>query len=131
MGQANRMIKPSLLIVESDDMIRNVLISALEKFGYSTIAVDTAEDGSQILNNKRFDVIISDYDLKDTTGLEFLKSLKSVYPDKTNVLMISYGDVENVSETKDYGIHHVIEKPFLFEELLNIIEGVTKNSLVA
>jgi DNA-binding NtrC family response regulator len=59
----------------------------------------------------------------DSTGLNFLVSLKNVCPNKTNVLMITYGDLDNISETKNCGIHDIIEKPFPFEELLRIVKN--------
>jgi DNA-binding NtrC family response regulator len=131
MARINQFKKPRLLLVEPDEMIRNVLVSAFEKFGYAIIAVDTAEEGFRILHEDGLDVIISDYDLNGTNGLKFFESLKNVCPNKTKVLMITYGDVENVSETAFYGIHHVVEKPFAFEEFLSIIGDTQENRLAA
>ncbi len=131
MARINQYKKPRLLLVEPDEMIRNVLVSAFEKFGYTIIAVDTAEEGFQALHEDGLDVIISDYDLNGTNGLKFFESLKNVYPNKTKVLMITHGDVENVSETAFYGIHHVVEKPFALEEFLSIIGDTQENRLAA
>jgi DNA-binding NtrC family response regulator len=123
MDNANGITKPRLLLVESNEFIRNALRTAFERSGYSIVAVETARDGSQVLNDDCLDVVISDYELMDSTGLNFLVSLKNVCPNKTNVLMITYGDLDNISETKNCGIHHIIEKPFPFEELLRIVKN--------
>jgi DNA-binding response OmpR family regulator len=90
MDSANRNTKPRLLLVESNEFIRNALRTAFEKSGYSIVVVETARDGSQILNDDCLDVVISDYELMDSTGLNFLVSLKNICPNKTNVLMITY-----------------------------------------
>ena len=130
MDSANRTTKPRLLLVESNEFIRNALRTAFERSGYSIVVVETARDGSQVLNDDCLDVVISDYELMDSTGLNFLVSLKNVCPNKTNVLMITYGDLDNISETKNCGIHHIIEKPFSFEKLLRIVEGTPKNNVI-
>ena len=131
MDSANGNTKPRLLLVESNEFIRNALRTAFEKSGYSIVVVETARDGSQVLNDDCLDVVISDYELMDSTGLNFLVSLKNVCPNKTNVLMITYGDLDNISETKNCGIHYIIEKPFSFEKLLRIVEKTPKTNLIA
>jgi len=131
MGKANRNTKPKILLVESNDLLRNVFRDVFEKFGYYIVAVDTAKAGSQILGDDCHDIVISDFDLKDTTGEEFFESLKSVCSDKTTVLMVDYGDIDNISEAKKHGIHYIIEKPFLIRELLQIVGEAFQNRMIA
>ena len=97
---ANRNTKPRLLLVESNDLIRDIFRELFEKHGYYIIAADTAKDGLKILNDECFDIVICDFDLYDNTGLDFLDSLKNICPNRTNVLMITYGDLVNISEVK-------------------------------
>lgn len=131
MGNDNKKCKPELLLVEPNDHIRRALRTAFQKTGYYIIAVDSAKHGSQILAEENFDVIICDFDLYDGTGKEFLGSLKDTNADKTTVLMVSHGDIENHSDLLDQGIDHVIEKPFLFERLLSIVKDACDQKLVA
>ena len=119
--------KPRLLLVESNDLIRDIFRELFEKQGYYIIAADTAKDGMKILSDEYFDIVICDFDLYDNTGLEFFESMKNICPNRTNILMITYGDLVNISEVKKLNIHHIIEKPFPFEELLRIVEGTFKS----
>ena len=114
--------KPRILLVVSNDLIRDVFKDLFERSGYNTLAVDTAKDGFKTLKDECFDIVICDFDLYDSTGVEFFESVKDVCPDKSNVLMTTYGDLANVMEDEILNIHHVIEKPFPFEELLRIVE---------
>jgi DNA-binding NtrC family response regulator len=131
MGNSKHNTKPKLLLVEPDEFIRNALRAAFYRMGYYIVAVDSKIHGQQILDVKCLDVIICDFDLYDGSGMEFLVSIKNVCPEKTTVLMITYGDLDNHSEAVKQGINHVVEKPFLFEKLLRIIENVHKHKLVA
>jgi two-component system response regulator HydG len=117
--------KPRILLVVSNDLIRDIFKDLFERSGYNTFAVDTAKDGFKALNDECFDIVICDFDLYDSTGVEFFESVKDVCSDKSNVLMTTYGDLVNVTEDEILNIHHVIEKPFPFEELLRIVEELS------
>jgi two-component system response regulator HydG len=117
--------RPRILLVVSNDLIRDVFKELFERSGYNTVAVDTAIDGFKALNDECFDIVICDFDLYDRNGVEFFESVKDVCPDKNNILMTTYGDLANVTEDEILNIHHVIEKPFPFEELLRIVEELS------
>ncbi len=118
--------QPKLLLVVSDDLIRDIFTQLFERSGYYTVSVERAKDALETLNDECFDIVICDFDLYDNTGLEFFESIKSICPDRTNILMTTPGDPVNVYEVKKLNIRHIIEKPFPFEELLRIVEGTFK-----
>jgi two-component system response regulator HydG len=122
--------KPRLLFVESNDLIRDIFRKLFKKSGYYIVAVDTAKDGLKALNDECFDIVICDFDLYDNTGLEFFESIKNICPDRTNILMITFGDLVNISDAEKLNIRHIIEKPFSFETLLRIIEDGPKTNLI-
>jgi two-component system, NtrC family, response regulator HydG len=118
-------IKPRVLLVVSNDLIRDVFKELFERSGYNTVAVDTAKDGFKAINDECFDIVICDFDLYDSTGVEFFESVKDVCPDRKNILMITYGDEVDITEEKRLNIQNIIEKPFPFEELLRIVEELS------
>ena len=123
MDNANGITKPRLLLVVSDDLIRDIFRKLFERSGYHTVAVEKAKDGLETLKDECFDVVICDYDLHDSTGVEFFKLTKNICPDRINILMITPGDLVNISDVKKLNIHHIIEKPFPFEELLRTVKN--------
>ena len=124
---ANGNPKPRLLLVVSDDLIRDIFRKLFERSGYYTVAVEKAKVGLETLKGECFDIVICDFDLHDSTGIEFFESAKDICPDRINILMITPGDPANVYEVKKLNIRHIIEKPFPFEELLRIVEGTFKS----
>lgn len=63
----------NILIVEDESAVRDVLVLALKKFG----TVETAPDGMEALSKvkkKHYDLIFSDIDMPQMTGLEFYNS---------------------------------------------------------
>ena len=113
-------IKPRVLLVVSDDLIRDIFTKLFVRSGYYTVAVDTAMDGFKTLKDECFDIVICDFDLYDSTGVEFFESTKDICPDRINILMITPGDLMNVPGVKKLNIRHIIEKPFPFDDLLKL-----------
>lgn len=122
MNGSNDKIKPRILMVVSNDLIRDIFKNLFERSGYYTAAVDTAKDGFKAINDECFDIVICDFDLYDSTGVEFFESIKDICPNRNNILMITYGDEVDIREEKTLNINRVIEKPFPFEELLRIVK---------
>ena len=112
--------KPRVLLVVSNDFLRDIFKELFERSGYYIVAVDTAIDGFKALNDECFDIVICDFDLYDSTGVEFFESTKDICPDRINILMITPGDLMNVPDVKKLNIRHIIEKPFPFDELLKL-----------
>ena len=115
--------KPRVLLVVSNDFLRDIFKELFERYGYYTVAVDTAMDGFKALNDECFDIVICDFDLYDSTGVEFFESTKDICPDRINILMITPGDLMNVPGVEKLNIRHIIEKPFTFEDLLIILKN--------
>jgi DNA-binding NtrC family response regulator len=115
--------KPRILLVVYNDLIRDIFRKLFLRFGYYTTAVDTVRNGFKALNEVCFDIVICDFDLKDITGLEFFIYIKNICPERKNILMITYGDLANVSGVENLNIRHIIEKPFPFEGLLKIVNN--------
>ena len=123
MESTKRNTKPRILLVVSIDLIRNVFMELFERSDYYTVAVETAKVGLETLKDECFDFVICDFDLYDNTGIEFFESTKDICPDKVNILMITPGDLMNVSGVEKLNIRRIIEKPFPFDELLKIIKN--------
>ena len=69
-------MKPRILVVDDEESIREFLEIMLKKEGYE---ITTAEDGARakdILSKKSFDMVISDLQMPNMTGLELLKYVK-------------------------------------------------------
>jgi DNA-binding NtrC family response regulator len=115
--------KPRVLLVVSDDLIRDIFTKLFVRAGYYTVAVERARKGFETLKNECFDIVICDFELHDSTGVEFFESTKDIYPDRINILMITPGDLMNVRGVKKLNIRHIIEKPFPFDELLKIVKN--------
>jgi PAS domain S-box-containing protein len=85
----------TILFVEDDPEQRESVPRTLEKLGYRVFTAEDASDALEILNRTpdMFDLVITDYDMPKTSGLDLAKTLKSIAP-HLPVILISGRNVE-------------------------------------
>jgi two-component system, NtrC family, response regulator PilR len=123
-------MKSRILVVDDEESIREFLEIMLKKEGYE---VTTAEDGAkakEILAKKSFDLVISDLQMPQVTGLELLKYVKDSFPDVVFMMITAFGTTENAVEAMKMGAYDYITKPFKIDEVrLNIANALRSKNL--
>jgi len=112
----------SILIVDDEEMMRNLLEKILAREGYQ---VTTAEDGLAALELVRehpFDLVISDMKMPRMNGFELLKAVKKDYAQTGVIIMTAYGDTYTVKDALLLGADEYITKPFKSYEISLIVE---------
>ena len=78
---------PNILVVEDKDSMRNMLYETLTEEGYR---VDSANDGRQaidLVNNKSYDLVLTDLRMPEVDGLKVLSKVKAVDSDTSVIVM--------------------------------------------
>jgi len=115
-------MKPSILVVDDDEVMRQTLSDVLKKKGY---AVFTAETGGHTLSSIKeqlFDLVLLDIRLPDMDGLDVLKGIKEIESDLMVIVMTAYSDVQTAVMAMKSGAYDYIDKPFELEELRILIQ---------
>ncbi len=79
-----------LLIVDDEDHIRKLYKDFLSREGYEVTAAASGDEAIRMVEQKKFDLVVLDIELEDTTGLDLLKILKEKYPELPVVLNSAY-----------------------------------------
>jgi len=115
-----------ILLVDDEASIRMLLGGALEEQGYR---VTPASDGAQAmayLDDRRFDVVITDVRLPKVDGFTILNRLRSEAPG-TDVLMITgFGSVADAVAAMRAKAVDYLTKPFETEELLQTLQNIAE-----
>ena len=81
----------------------------------------------ELINNKKYDLLITDLKMEEYSGIDILKHVKKNSPN-TKVIMISgYGTIEASVEAIQLGAFDFIEKPFTSKKLFACIEKALDN----
>ncbi len=106
-----------ILLIEDDEGIRELMQVALS--GYEVVTASSGEEGLNAFAASVFDLILLDMSLPGKNGSQVAAEIKSRCPE-IQIILIS-GWTENVDLVTEH-FHAVLDKPFLIDELLKIID---------
>lgn len=111
------MSETSVLIVDDEEVIRDVCTQILASEGYK---VTTASNGSEALrqvSENEFDVVVTDIMMPDMSGLELLEVIKSTSLDICTVVITGLGTFDMATQSDRLGAREFVVKPFTPDEL--------------
>lgn len=118
----------TVLICEDNRLALKTISVVLTKEGYIT---DTAENGNEamdLLNSKKYDLLIVDIHLPFHSGLEIVKYVRTELKRKTPVLIVTaFSDPQMQKQAGELGINGYIVKPFNPSDLIEKIREIVKN----
>ena len=115
------MSKTTILIVEDDAGLREALLDTLLLGNYNVVAADCAEQALMMLSSQNVDLVVSDIQMGEMSGLTLLKSIKSKYPNMPVLLMTAYATIDDAVQAMRDGATDYLSKPFAPEVLLNLV----------
>ena len=122
----------TVLILDDEPVIREVLGSVLAKAGHVTREAATAAEGLQRLEKEPIDLLLLDLMLPDRPGLEVLVEVRARHPEIPVVIVTAYSSVESAITAMREGAFHYIPKPFRNEEVVHVVKhALEKRRLVA
>lgn len=113
---------PDLLIIDDDPVILEMLETFMITEGFRVSVAPNAKEAFRILENQKFDVILTDLMMPEMTGLEFLKETLSMGIKIPIIIMTAYGTITTAVEAMKGGAFDYITKPFNLTELLIIVK---------
>jgi DNA-binding NtrC family response regulator len=114
------MEKMRVLIIEDDRGVADALKLIMEDDGFETVVAINAQQGIEQSRLRRFDLTISDIQLPDMSGLDVLTTLRKKDAEPPFIIITAYLTPEVVTEAMARGAFHVLSKPFLPSEILDL-----------
>lgn len=115
-----------ILIVEDDLNTLEGLAEILEHEGFLVAKAKNGRLASEELKKGNVNVVLVDYLLPDTDGLELSRQFLELNPDVKIVMMTAFGTVKNAVESMKLGIYDYLTKPIDLDELLIVIRRAIK-----
>jgi two-component system response regulator HydG len=118
--------KITILLVEDDEVDRELVRKALKSLNPEFAEATNGAECMELLAKQSFGIILLDYKLPDTTGLELIYKIREFAPTTPIIVITGYGNEDLVLLTKDAGVLDYIPKnkinpEFLTRTILNDI----------
>jgi CheY-like chemotaxis protein len=120
----------TILVMDDEDIIRQLFCSALTQAGYEVIVTPDGENAIKEFtrakdSGKPFDVVILDITIPGGMGgKETVKELLAIDPDVRVIVSSGYATDPIMSDYMKYGFSAVIPKPFNISELERMVKNV-------
>jgi DNA-binding response OmpR family regulator len=110
-----------ILVIEDEELIRDVIVEILADRGNDAFGVATAEEGLRRLGDHALDLVVSDIALPGLSGLELLDEARRTRASLPIVLVSGAGTRQTVDEALARGADGLVTKPFSHSELVHAV----------
>ena len=116
-----------VLVIDDDDMIREVVRRALERAGHQVLEAAEGSEGLGRLKGDAVDLMIVDVMMPKKGGIETLMELRNHRPAMKTIVITGKVDTASASFKNlihAFGVKRVFQKPLDLEELTCAVEGL-------
>ncbi len=119
---------PSILVVDDELSMREFLKILLEKEGYEVTTASEASSAIDLIENRDFDLVLSDIKMPGMGGLSLLEKIKDIDSSLPVIMITAYASPENAVIAMKSGAFDYITKPFKVDEIIKIIKSAISAS---
>ena len=117
----------SLLIVDDDPFMQDLLTESLSQAGYDISVAETGERAQDLINRKLFHVALVDLSLPDQKGMQLTDYLATESPETEILIMTGYPSLETAIDALRGGVRDYIIKPFKVPEVHAAVHRALNN----
>ncbi|MET0385337.1 MAG: response regulator [Polyangiales bacterium] len=110
-------MKRRVLIIEDDANMRDMLAVSLQRRGFEAICSDSAAAGLAALAQFKFDVVVSDINMRGQDGIELCRQLAESHPELPVIVITAFGSMDTAIAALRAGAVDFLPKPFELEAL--------------
>jgi diguanylate cyclase (GGDEF)-like protein len=122
--------KGSVLVVDDEKPIRDLVMAILTMHGYEGTACATLEEAMETLRKEsdRFDIVLTDLNLGDgASGFQLLEALRSSDESSVRIVMTGFGTKENAVTSLRHEAFDIVEKPISHVEMGVVLDRAMRH----
>ena len=127
------MAKMKILLVDDEPDYQRIMESRILHWGYDVIKACNGKEALEALREKKPDVIILDYMMRDMDGIQVLEEIRKLDKDIPVIMLTAYPDERSLKGTKELGISAFIPKLSIYSDiqfsLKEVLSMVEKNKI--
>src|SRR5262249_61930697 len=116
------MRKERILVLDDEPGVADYLCDELGEQGYRVAASRSPREALSLIRAENYDLVISDVEMPEMRGLEFLAAVHTAKPDQLVLLMTAFGSIDLAVQAVKAGACDFVTKPFKIEVLCLALE---------
>jgi len=118
--------RESILVIDDEEVMRDVLGSLLSTEGYRVDLARTGEEGLERFREHPYDLVLLDVSMPGIGGIQTLEELLKIDPEAVIVIITAYATFETAMAAWEKGAYSCIRKPFQNEQILQVVASGIK-----
>ena len=123
--------KISLLVVDDEESVRDSLLNWFLEDGFEVECAENANKALAMLENRNFDIILTDIKMPGMDGLELLKRIKTIQKEAIVIIMTAFAAVDTAVQALKNGAFDYVTKPFDPDDLSHLIRNASRQIVLA
>jgi len=116
-----------VLIVDDDDITRESLAVVMQERGFDCTQAANGKLGLQQLESNEFDVVVSDIEMPEMTGIELLEAANTLMTQSSFIFITAHASVQTAVDALRKGAYDYLFKPLNFDDLIIKIEKLMQH----
>ena len=108
--------KYTILVVDDEELIRELVFTILSNLGYSCITATNGIDALDKMKGKKIGVVITDIKMPEMDGIILTREISRQYPGLPVMVMTGFDEEYSAGTAISVGAREFIKKPFSLEE---------------
>ena len=117
----------SLLVVDDDQDIRDLMADYLRQHGFQVRSADGGDAMFACIEEEKPDLILMDIRMPEMNGLDATRIIKEINHNTPVIALSAYAFEENIQEAKAAGCDEFLAKPFRVEDLIDLVRRYLKD----
>ncbi|NDF14177.1 sigma-54-dependent Fis family transcriptional regulator [bacterium] len=122
-------MRDRILLIDDEANLRMILEATLQRGGFDVQAFESFTAAKLALDTQDFDVVLTDLQMPEASGMEVLAYCRSYSPDLPVILITAFGTVERAVSAMQMGAFDFILKPFQNDELFRVLSKATESRI--
>ncbi|HUI10219.1 MAG TPA: response regulator [Bacteroidota bacterium] len=108
-----------IMVVDDSATVRKFVAASLTMQGFTVVAACDGMDALEKLPSGTFDLVITDLNMPNMDGFEFIRSLREnpITRDVPVIILSSLGDLDSMARGRELGVQSYLMKPFSLEKI--------------
>ncbi len=117
-----------ILVLDDEPDLRTLYELTLLREGYQVDAAGTLQEAWELLNARRFDLVITDMRLPDGSGIDLLKGIRAQQRRERCIVITAYGSAENAVESLKAGAFDYLTKPVDIKQFRAVVAAAIQGA---
>jgi DNA-binding response OmpR family regulator len=115
----------TIAVIEDEEVLAKVLVEALTEEGFNVLTASDGEEGFNLIETEKIDLVVLDVLLPKLNGLELLKKVREneKYKDMEIVVLSVVSDIEKIADAMEEGVYtYLIKDKTRVDDFVKIVK---------